>query len=80
MKGDFHSVDRSRTGDRVSGVSVDEFEVTFDVCEILQRTSTQIVQDSDIVTFVDESRHDMRSDESRAAGYQIVGHSFVLSQ
>ena len=69
MKCDFHSVDGSCAGDWVGGVAVDELEVTINVREVLKRPGTQIVQNPDIVTFVDESRHDMRPDESRAAGY-----------
>jgi hypothetical protein len=80
VEDDFNTVDRSRAGDWVGRVAVNEFKVTVDMGEVLKRPGTQIVQDTDIVTLFNESGDNVRPYESRTAGYQIVGHSFVLSQ
>ena len=80
MKYDFDSVDGSRTGDRIGSITMNELKMTVDMGEVLQRSCAEIIEHADIMPFVDESRHDMRANESCAAGYQIIGQRSALSR
>ena len=67
-----HTTDRFGVGD----VAFDELDAINNVIEVRTMAGAEIVKHADPVSPLDESRGDMGSDKSGAAGYKECSHGF----
>jgi hypothetical protein len=56
-------------GGQVAEISLNEFDLLFDVLQVLQSARAEIVKDSDPMSVIDQPRRQMRSNEACTAGY-----------